>query len=56
MAKTKDLNIKQAILIRICDCKHDFQDERYGKQKRVFNTCSNGKGARCTVCNKVISI
>jgi hypothetical protein len=35
--------------IQSCDCKHKFQDERYGKGMRVHNVTSDG-GARCTVC------
>ncbi len=34
----------------VCNCEHDFQDEMYGKQRRVANT--NGKGCTCTVCGK----
>ncbi len=35
--------------IKKCICIHPFQDERYGFQKRVHNTCKDGKH-RCTVC------
>ena len=31
-----------------CSCKHEFQDKKYGKGKRVFNT--GEKHDRCTVC------
>lgn len=43
-------------MIKTCTCKHDWQDKRYGKQKRVHNEeKSNGgssdkKQGRCTVC------
>jgi hypothetical protein len=43
MSKTK---------IAKCSCKHDFQDERYGKGNRVFNYCSKNDKWRCTVCKK----
>ena len=35
-----------------CRCKSEFQDERYGKGKRVHNqtTKNNGRTYRCTVC------
>lgn len=43
-----------------CDCKHDFQDSKYGAQKRVHTVSGDGKKAFCTVCagrnkNKVIT-
>lgn len=39
-----------------CDCKHEFQDQTYGKGMRVHNPAPQ-KGAspqrmRCTVCRK----
>lgn len=41
-----------------CTCNHEFQDERYGKGRRVHNPLKVGaKGQtpsfRCTVCEKV---
>lgn len=41
-----------------CSCKNKFQDERYGKDKRVFNRTLNGGngGWRCTVCKKEKSL
>lgn len=36
--------------IKKCDCKHAFQDKRYGKGKRVFTEGKNG--LKCTVCGK----
>lgn len=41
-----------------CTCHHEFQDERYGKGRRVHNPLKVGaKGQtpsfRCTVCEKV---
>lgn len=35
-----------------CDCKHEYQDKRYGAGKRVANIKDNGD-YRCTVCDKV---
>lgn len=41
-------------MVRNCDCTHAFQDERYGKGRRVHNDFvkNSVKGHRCTVCNK----
>ena len=36
--------------ITTCTCKHEFQDKKYGENKRVMN--KTGKGYRCTVCGK----
>ncbi len=35
-----------------CKCDHKFQDDTYGKNKRVANECDNKttKEYRCTVC------
>jgi len=43
--------------VKDCNCKHEYQDEKYGKGKRVFNRMlrKKGEGAyfwRCTVCSK----
>jgi len=35
-----------------CDCKHDFQDKRYGKDKRVHNQKADKTKFVCTVCGK----
>ena len=37
-------------MIKKCKCKHEYQDKRYGKQKRIFN--ETDKGWRCTVCGE----
>ena len=37
-------------VIRHCDCESTFQDQRYGKGKRVCN--QGNKEVRCTVCGK----
>ena len=35
-----------------CICKNDYQDKRYGKGKRIANSCGRQgtKIWRCTVC------
>jgi hypothetical protein len=38
--------------IKKCTCKHEFQDKKYGKGKRVFNYCKKTDKYRCTVCGK----
>jgi len=42
--------------IKICTCKHDYQDKKYGKRRRVFNALAK-KGSvqqyRCTICGTV---
>lgn len=39
-----------------CTCKHEFQDERYGKGKRVHNkkkpVAAGISEWECTVCSK----
>lgn len=36
-----------------CDCKNQFQDERYGSGKRVHNVgAGNSPKKTCTVCGK----
>lgn len=37
--------------VATCSCKHEFQDQEYGKQKRLHNVKSKTptKGV-CTVC------
>lgn len=34
-----------------CSCKHDFQDEKYGKGNRVANLSKDDKTCTCTVCS-----
>lgn len=42
--------------VKTCSCEHKFQDDRYGKNKRVMNKLKNtqksGPKWRCTVCGK----
>ena len=44
-------------MIKFCTCKHEYQDKKYGKNKRVFNKLAPKSGQaqeyRCTVCGKV---
>lgn len=35
-----------------CNCKHDYQDKKYGEGIRVMNVAGDGKTAKCTVCGK----
>lgn len=35
-----------------CDCKHEYQDKKYGKNKRAANKKYKGNTATCTVCGK----
>lgn len=39
-------------MIKKCTCKHEFQDEKYGKGYRVHNKTANKETStyRCTVC------
>ena len=41
-------------LISDCICAHDYQDQTYGKYKRVFN--HGMKQMACTVCSKTKGI
>ena len=41
---------KNSTVISNCTCKHEYQDNRYGKGKRVFNIKTTNNGATCTVC------
>lgn len=41
-------------MIKKCECKHPYQDRKYGKGRRVMNKCASKINAfyRCTVCLK----
>jgi len=41
-------------VIHSCDCKHEYQDSKYGKGQRVFNVGGgkDKKKIRCTVCGR----
>ena len=34
--------------VKFCTCQHEYQDRKYGKNKRVHNKTT--KGWKCTVC------
>jgi len=43
--------------IKECDCENKFQDDTYGKGKRVHNEMNKEHGGfRCTVCGKEKSL
>ena len=39
-----------------CSCKHEFQDQQYGKGMRLFNEMGKDQNSsyRCTVCGKEV--
>ena len=39
---------KAAAKVMACICDHEYQDEKYGKRRRLHNP--NAKGYVCTVC------
>ena len=40
-------------IILKCDCNHDYQDKKYGKDNRVMNPVTKKPDTyRCTVCGK----
>ena len=42
-------------MILKCDCKHEYQDKKYGEGKRVHNPFPDNNGTtsyRCTICGK----
>lgn len=41
------------IKIVTCSCTNKYQDNKYGKNRRVCNTVSKENNARCTVCGNV---
>ena len=45
---TPNAGAGKGVKIMLCACKHDYQDEKYGKNQRVHNPTK--KGHRCTVC------
>ncbi len=46
-----------ATKVKKCNCKNDFQDERYGKGNRLHNERGgkNRGSYRCTVCGNEAS-
>ena len=43
----------QNTAIKECTCVSEFQDAKYGKNKRVMNFCVKAKCFRCTVCERI---
>lgn len=47
---------KDRTAVKPCTCVHPFQDERYGKGKRLMNSTQKEEGNaqvfRCTVCGR----
>ena len=41
-----------SMVLITCDCKHEYQDEKYGKNRRIANKKYKGNTATCTVCGK----
>ena len=54
MTKKKKLKEgpKTSTKVLTCYCEHKFQDDRYGKKKRLFNRTGKDGEWRCTVCGK----
>lgn len=50
MAEQEQIGIPSRFVKALkCSCEHKYQDERYGKGKRLHNMKSNGNWT-CTVC------
>lgn len=50
--KDKDSrSAKAGTIVGSCFCPHPYQDEKYGKGRRVFNIGRGQKGS-CTSCGK----
>lgn len=41
-------NVKNGAIVVSCSCTHKYQDDTYGKGRRLANLTI--KGSRCTVC------
>ena len=39
-----------------CNCKHEYQDQTYGKGKRVCNPTKDKNEYRCTVCSATVKL
>ena len=42
--------------VRLCTCKHDFQDRQYGKSMRAHTVNIKNKKVTCTVCGNQKSL
>lgn len=49
-ASTSRDHTKEQSKVLLCNCEHTFQDETYGKGRRLHNPFKNG--FRCTVCGR----
>ena len=49
---TQTSSAKYGTVIKVCTCDNEYQDKRYGTNRRVHNLCNKGEKARCTVCGK----
>ena len=49
---TQTSTAKYGTIIKVCTCDSEYQDKRYGTNRRVHNLCNKGEKARCTVCGK----
>ena len=51
--------LEKLMKTKIMTCKHEYQDKKYGKGRRVFNAGSVGTGTKitykCTVCEAKIT-
>jgi len=44
--------VRKKNVILKCTCNHQWQDEKYGKHRRVMNELKEGGTYRCSVCKK----
>lgn len=51
MTENQDHTAKSTKILR-CNCKNEYQDERYGLGMRVFNPRKD-KTYACTVCGRI---
>jgi len=50
MANILDEAVRKGSIVLQCTCTFDFQDQKYGKQKRLHTVSKKHEQARCTVC------
>ena len=50
MANIFEEAVRTGSIILQCTCEFDFQDKKYGKQKRLHTVSKKFEQARCTVC------
>jgi len=46
-------------MIHQCNCKHSYQDKKYGEYRRVFNESLDKQRrliGKCTVCSKQVEL